>query len=197
MAQRGPSRGTGKRVSGSVITGLLLVPATAIAAVAIVGATTRPSAAEALEETTTTTEEIAEETTTTTIVDIEGLSDEEALREACTESAEELLEREFDESISDVETAALDALRQICEEHGLPIAGPPEPEAIVQVITVKETPQDAVAVDVVASDDHDDDDYDDHDDHDDDEEGDDDHDDEDEEDDDDHHEDEEDKKDED
>jgi hypothetical protein len=147
-----------------VITGLLLVPATAIAAVAIVGATTRPPAAEAFEETTSTTQEIEEATTTTTIIDVEGLSDEEALREACTESAEGLLERELDESITDIETAALDALRQICEEHGMPIAGQPEPEAIVQVITVRENPQNDVAIDVVEADGHDDDDdYDDHD----------------------------------
>jgi len=166
-----------------VITGLLLVPATAIAAVAIVGATSRPPAAEAFEETTSTTQEIEAETTTTTTtttttnVDVEGLSGEEALREACTESAEGLLERELDESISDIETAALDALRQICDEHGMPIAGQPEPEAIVQVITVNETPQNDVATDVVETDgydddddyDHDDDDdYDDHDDDDDD-----------------------------
>jgi hypothetical protein len=140
MSERGPSSGRGTRVSGSVIAGLLLVPATAIAAVAIVGATTRPPAAEAIEEVTETTEAIEDTTTTSTLVDVESLSDAEALAKACTESAEDLIERELDESIDDLEMAALDALRQICDEHGMTIAGPPEPEPIVQVVTVREAP---------------------------------------------------------
>jgi hypothetical protein len=140
MSERGPTSGKGARVSGSVIAGLLLVPATAIAAVAIVGATVRPPTAEAIEGVTETTEAIKDTTTTTTLVDVEGLSDAEALEKACTESAERLIEQELDESIDDLEMAALDALRQICDEHGLTIAGPPEPEPIVQVVTVKQDP---------------------------------------------------------
>jgi hypothetical protein len=140
MSERGPTSGKGARVSGSVIAGLLLVPATAIAAVAIVGATVRPPTAEAIEGVTETTEAIEDTTTTTTLVDVEGLSDAEALEKACTESAERLIEQELDESIDDLEMAALDALRQICDEHGLTVAGPPEPEPIVQVVTVKQDP---------------------------------------------------------
>jgi hypothetical protein len=147
-----------------VIAGLLLVPATAIAAVAIVGATARPPAAEAAQESTTTTEQTAEETTTTTLVDIDSLTDAEALEQACTTSAVQLIEREMDETISDLETAALDALRTICDEHGIPIAGPPQPEPIVRVVTVKQAPQDTTSQDAVSNDEyagHDDDDYDD------------------------------------
>ena len=190
MSERGPSKGRGTRVSGSVIAGLLLVPLTAVAAVAIVGATSRPPAAEAAEDLTTTTEVAELESTTTTLVDLESLTDAEALEQACTTSAQHLIEREMDESISDLETAALDALRTICDEHGIPIAGPPEPEAIVRVVTVKQAPQDdqsAVQGADEYNDDHDDDDHDD--DHDDDD-HDDDHDDDD-------HEDEEDEEDED
>jgi len=179
MTQRRPSRGGGTRVSGSVIAGLLLVPATAIAAVAIVGATARPPSAEALEETTSTTQQDTEETTTT-LVDVEGLSDEDALEEACTGSAQELLERELDESIDEIEIAALDALRQICEEHGMPIAGPPVPESIVRVISVTDDSDEYSDDDEYDRDDEHDDDHDeDDDDHDDDDDDDEDHDDED------------------
>lgn len=140
MSERGPSSARGTRVSGSVIAGLLLVPVTAIAAVAIVGATARPPAAEAIEEVTETTEAIEDTTTTSVLVDVDSLSDADALAKACTESAEDLIEQERDESIDELEMAALDALRQICDEHGLMIAGPPEPEPIVQVVTVRQAP---------------------------------------------------------
>jgi hypothetical protein len=155
-----------------VIAGLLLVPATAIAAVAIVGATARPPAAEAIEEATETTEAVVDTTTTSTLVDVDGLSDAEALAKACTESAEYLIERELDESIDELEMAALDALRQICDEHGMTIAGPPEPEPIVQVVTVREAPAPSTtaAPDASGEDDHseyddDDEDHEDHEDH--------------------------------
>ncbi|MCL1601073.1 MAG: hypothetical protein M3112_06010, partial [Actinomycetia bacterium] len=170
MSERGPSKGRGTRVSGSVIAGLLLVPATAIAAVAIVGATARPPAAEAIEEVTTTTEAIDEPTTTSTTTDVSGLTDAEALEKACTESAQELLERELDDSIDELETAALDALRQICDENGMTIAGPPEPAPIVTVVTVEDTSTTSTtdASDTYVDGDDDDDDRYDDDDHDDD-----------------------------
>ncbi len=174
MSERGPSSGRGTRVSGSVITGLLLVPATAIAAVAIVGATARPPAAEAIEEVTEITKAVEETTTTSTLVDIDGLSDAEALEKACTESAEHLIERESDESIDELEMAALDALRQICDEHGMTIAGPPEPEAIVKVVTVRTAPA-TTTTDAPDNFDDDDDEYEEHDDDDDDHHEDDDH----------------------
>ena len=166
MSERGPSKGRGTRVSGSVIAGLLLVPATAIAAVAIVGATARPPAAEAIDEVTETTAAIEDTTTTSTLVDVGGLADAEALEKACTESAEYLIEQELEESLDELEVAALDALRQICDEHGMTIAGPPEPEPIVQVVTVVDAPSTTTTdtSDAVASDDYDDDDeYEDHD----------------------------------
>jgi hypothetical protein len=170
MSERGNSSGRGTRVSGSVITGLLLVPATAIAAVAIVGATTRPPAAEAVDlvaEITTTTEQIEEGTTTsTTVADhLDELSNEEALRTACTSGAEALIESETEESIGDLESAALDALRQICDEHGMTIAGPPEPEPIVRVVTVRAS-ENTTSNAAETSADPDDDEYDDHDDED-------------------------------
>jgi hypothetical protein len=159
MSERRPSSGRGTRVSGSVIAGLLLVPATALAAVAIVGATTRPPAAEAIEGVTETTVVIEDSTTTSTVIDVEGLTDAEALEKACTESAEHLIAQELDESIDELEMAALDALRQICDEHGMTIAGPPEPEPIVQVVTVQQAPQTTTTdtSDAYVDEDHDDD----------------------------------------
>jgi hypothetical protein len=136
MARPEQKKAKTNRVTGSVIAGLLLVPATAIAAVAIVGATAQPPAAEAFDESlvSTTTEAVADSTTTTSLV--AGMSEAEAVEQACTVSAMELINREVDETLTDLEAAALDALRQICEEHGMPIAGPPVPEAVVRVVKV-------------------------------------------------------------
>ena len=107
MARREQNKARANRVTGSVIAGLLLVPATAIAAVAIVGATARPPAAEALDEfLTTTTSEVVESTTTTTVET--GLSDAQTISQACTVSATELINREVDETLTGLEAAALE-----------------------------------------------------------------------------------------
>lgn len=146
MARREQNKAKANRVTGSVIAGLLLVPATAIAAVAIVGATAQPPAAEALDESleSTTTLEVVDSTTTTSVVP--GMSEDEMVEQACTVSAMELVNREVDETLTGLESAALDALRQICEEHGMPLAGPPVPEAVVRVVKVAAPAQTATTV---------------------------------------------------
>ncbi len=149
----------GLGISGAVLTGLLLVPATAIAAVAIV-ATTRPPAVLAEEITTTTSTTTTAIDTTTTTVD-----GGEAIDEACTDGAEDLIEKEQDQSISEIEAAALDALREVCAANGMTVAGPPVPDDVVRVVTRTSSgssPGTTIADDEYE--DHDDDDYGDHDD---------------------------------
>lgn len=134
---RGTKR-SGPGLTGAIVVGLLLVPATAIAALAIVGSVARPPAAEAAIEFETTSTTTAPDTTvitTAAVVDDER-TDEEAIRDACTTEAQELVEKESDGTITEVEAAAFDALREICEAHEMPIAGPPAPEPIVQIVTV-------------------------------------------------------------
>ncbi len=161
--------GSGKRLTGSIIAGLLIVPITAAAAVALVGALSQP------------------ETTAHQAVDPIVLSDADPVvltdaavdanvtASACGSDAMVLIERERDGSITDLEAAALDALRQICDEAGFSIAGPPVPAPIVDVVTVTQQ-QPPVAAPAgqydddhdYDDDDHDDDDHDDDDDHEDD-----------------------------
>lgn len=132
------------KLTGAIIAGLLIVPATAITALAIVGSVSRAPAAQAATGTTTTTMAVAETTAATSTTEpVDKLSDDEALVEACTSEADDLLEKELDQSINGVEAAALDALREICAANGMPIAGPPAPAPIVQVVTVSGSPTSA------------------------------------------------------
>ncbi|MEN8235563.1 MAG: hypothetical protein ABFR89_11665 [Actinomycetota bacterium] len=168
------SQGTkrsGSRLTGAIAAGLLLVPATAIAALAIVGSVSRPPAAVAATDLSTTSTTGAPETslTTSTTVTDDERTDEEAIQDACTLDAQELLEKELDASITEVEAAALDALREICEAHDLPIAGPPVPEPIVQVVSVRGPSSSSIAADDQGDDDATYDDEDDDEDHEDDE----------------------------
>ena len=160
------SKGSGSRLTASIIAGLVLVPLSAIAAVALVGAMGEAPAEETFDATSTTL------VTTTTMVEtaaVEAANDdgtgEDATRQACTSDADLLIERELDGSITDLEAAALDALRQICEDADMPIAGPPVPAPIVKTVTVSKTqPTTTVPSDSSYDDDHDDDYDDDHDD---------------------------------
>ena len=166
------SKGSGSRLTASIIAGLVLVPVSAIAAVALVGAMGEAPAAETFDATATSSA-----TTTTMVVEAVEAStdddlDEDATRQACTIDAELLIERELDGSITDLEAAALDALRQICEDADMPIAGPPVPAPIVRTVTVSEnqtttTVPSGTSYDDDHGNDHDeDDDYDENDDHD-------------------------------
>jgi len=130
---RGTGGGSGVKLTGSVIAGLLLVPASAIAAVAIVTATSGTPAAEAMDETTTT---VAQLTTTTVVEALDVLDDSGKIEDACTVDAQKLIEHELDGSITDLQAAALDALREVCDQNGMPIAGPPAPEPVTRVVTV-------------------------------------------------------------
>lgn len=130
MAQGG-TRKTSARLTASVVAGLLLVPASAIAAVAIVGATRSPSPGMEAASTTTVSN-VNALAVPASLADIDVSDDH--IDEACGTDAGALVAFEQDGSISDIQAAALDALREICSDHGRPIAAAPAPAPVVRVV---------------------------------------------------------------
>jgi hypothetical protein len=166
----------------SLILGLLLIPLSAVAATALIsnddGETGEDDAAvvvvEVPETTVPTTEAVTAETVFVTEPPTATRADLEA---ACGPEGLELVERELDGTITDLEQAALDSLRQICAEEGLELAGPPAPPPVVRTVKVVDTSVtsatgDTLPDDEAVSDDDGqyDDDHDEEDDHDEDEE---------------------------
>lgn len=176
----------------SLILGLLLIPLSAVAATALMsndgetdGDDVGAIVVEVPETTVATTEAAVAETVFVTEPPTATRADLEA---ACGPEGLELVEREAEGTITDLEQAALDALRQICAGEGLEVPGPPAPPPVVRTVKVVDsssaTPTgDTLPDDESVSDDDDqyDDDHDEDDDHD-DEDEDDDHDEEDDED---------------
>jgi hypothetical protein len=157
---RGGAKKTGTKLSTSLIVGLLLVPLSAVAAVALVN----PESSSATQDASATTTTVAVETTTTmaetttTTAEITGADD---LALACGEQGQELVDKEADDSITPLEQAALDSLRAICSEEGMELSGPPAPEPVVQTETVVAGPPPATTTTEVGTsdDDHGDDQY--------------------------------------
>jgi len=124
----------------SFIIGLLLVPASAVAANLLITSTPVESAVERyqpfqehywvdLNAQNAAAEELAAPTATPPVTD-------EDLALACGPEGLALVDKEAAEAISDLERAALAALRPICEEAGMPLPGQPEPPPIIQTVTV-------------------------------------------------------------
>jgi len=131
----------GSKFSTSLVIGLLLVPLSAVAAVALVN----PDAAAEPEEVVAA--EIVLETTTTTTVEAEAedivvaeIASGDDLAAACGEQGLSLVMKEAEATITPLEQAALDSLRAICLSEGLELPGPPAPDAVVQTVTVVAAP---------------------------------------------------------
>lgn len=127
------AKGDGKRFSTSLIIGLLLVPLSAVAAVALVN----PDATAESGETVAT--EVVATTTTSQAIDeyeIPEIASAGDLELACGDEGMELVLKEGEGTITALEQAALDSLRAICEAEGLVLPGPPAPEAVVETVTV-------------------------------------------------------------
>ena len=139
-------RGT-NRFTISLIAGLLLIPISAVAAVALISQEEDPTATQDVTiGVTSPMPEAAIEVVTTTIA-APAVSETMVVTEsptatsadvaiACGDEGMQLVEREADGSIDELGQAALDALRQICEEEGIPLPGPPEPAPVVRTVTV-------------------------------------------------------------
>ena len=116
----------------SLILGLLLIPVSAVAALALVDRTVTDddalaaASAEPLSAVTTVVAANAAAEPTT----------EADLAMACGDEGWALVEKEIDGTINGLEQAALDALRGICESAGMPLAGPPAPAPIVRTVQV-------------------------------------------------------------
>jgi hypothetical protein len=130
----------GFKFSTSLIIGLLLVPLSAVAAVALVSPDTSTEDTVAAVETT-----LAEAaTTTSTTVAQEIVAPEIAtsadLEAACGDDGMALVTKEADATITPLEQAALDSLRAICAGEGMELPGKPAPDAIVQTVAVAAAP---------------------------------------------------------
>jgi len=130
------TKGGASRFSTSLIIGLLLVPLSAVAAVALVTPDTSAAA-----ETAAVAETTLPESTTTSTLSVEPtvapeIASADDLAAACGDQGMSLVAKEADASISPLEQAALDSLRAICETEGMALPGKPAPEAIVQTMTV-------------------------------------------------------------
>lgn len=172
MSDQTRQKRSGRSLTGAVIAGVLMVPITAIAAVALVQAVSTPAAGSDTEFAASTTATSIAPTTTTTesVLDVvaqEPAMDPASIDEACTAGAEALLAKEADASLSDIETAALAALREICEEHDMALPAPVGTE-VVRVVTVPAptptttAPSNDHADDQYEDDNYDDDEYEDH-----------------------------------
>ncbi len=167
----------------SLILGLLLIPLSAVAAAAVIS-NDGDSGADAVEPVVVVAE-VPDTTVTTTLPDpVETVIVTEAptftredLETACGDQGWELVEQEVEGTISELEQAALDSLRQICADEGLDLPGPPAPPAVIRTVSVVD-PSDSATTTTVTSatmaddsgssvgydDDHDDEDEDGHDD---------------------------------
>lgn len=163
MTDRARNRGA-KTLSASVIIGTLLVPVSAAAAFWLTDPGSGDDSATAATERTTTTVVSPETTHATTVALSEDALRRGDLEQACGPAGMKLVALEEDGSITDVQQAALDALRDICEQEELPLPGRSQPEPIVQTVVVTETAPSPPTTMPHVDDDHDDDGWDDHDD---------------------------------
>ncbi|MBA2337825.1 MAG: hypothetical protein H0V96_08735 [Acidimicrobiia bacterium] len=107
-----------------LIGGVLVIPALALASSTILGTNTIEAEATAATVAPAAVEVPA--TTTTAVTATAG-----DIRRACGRDGATLVAAESDGSITDIQQAALDALRPICKREGRPLAGPPTPEPVV------------------------------------------------------------------
>jgi hypothetical protein len=130
---RGNSSGSAKnKLTLSMIVGTLLVPVSAVAAIWL---SDPGQVAEAETPTTTTTPAVANTAQPAPAFDNVRASEAD-LRAACGYVGMTLVDAERNGTISDVQQAALDALRDICDEQGLSLPPPPTPDP--QTVVVQE-----------------------------------------------------------
>jgi hypothetical protein len=156
----GREQTSGKRrqsLSVSVVLGILLVPLAAFAASVLVDS-------EESSEMSSTTVPAAVATTQPDAILAPGRASADDLGAACGDAGLVLVNAEADGSISELQQAALDGLREVCDQQGMPLPGKPGPEPIVQTVVVADDASSnaaaqASAVFEVEDDDHEDDDH--------------------------------------
>lgn len=129
-------RGSGSKrtVSISVILGTLLVPLSAVAAMVL----TDPSdpAPQSAPELTSTTQAATTSSAASEVAFDVPVATQADLEMACGPAGMELVAFEVDGTITEIQQAALDALRAICEQEGTPLPGKPQPSPIVETVVV-------------------------------------------------------------
>lgn len=122
-----------RRIALSVLSGVLLIPLSALAAVALVPRHSDPvsSTGDTVASSTTSTTAGAEQ-----VVLAPPAASATDLEAACGQEGMTLVDAEKKGTITDLQKAALDALRQVCEGAGTPLPGPPAPPPIVQTVKV-------------------------------------------------------------
>ena len=140
----------------SLILGLLLIPLSAVAATALISSDGESEADDAgvivveVPETTVPTTEVLE--AETVFVTEPPTATSADLGAACGPEGRELVEREAEGTITDLEQAALDALRQICAGEGLELPGPPAPPPVVRTVSVVDSSSSATTDDTLPDD---------------------------------------------
>jgi hypothetical protein len=130
---RGTSRAAKNTLSLSMILGTVLVPLSAVAAIWL----SDPGQVAEAETTPSTTTPVATTVQQTAVFDTAGATEAD-LKAACGYVGMTLVDAERNGTISDVQQAALDALRDICDEQGLSLPAAPTPEAQVQTVVVQD-----------------------------------------------------------
>jgi hypothetical protein len=113
-----------RKLPVSVAIGTLLVPLSAVAAIWLTGPD-EPADAAVVATTTTTS---------TTVASIDSAARD--IQSACGPEGLELVFLESDNSITDVQQAALDSLREICDQVGRPLPPAPTPDPITKTVIV-------------------------------------------------------------
>ena len=153
MTTRTNSKLARRSLSLSVIIGTLLIPLSALAAIWLTDPGEEGAAA-----TSTTTTAAATPVTGETVFAAVG-ADEDDLEAACGRAGMKLVKLERKDKISDVQQAALDALRDICTQEGMPLPEAPVPDPIVETVVVTGSSQSSTSTSTsVAGSSHDDDD---------------------------------------
>ena len=142
MVTQNSSPRSKKSVSLSVMLGTLLVPLSAYAASSLVETS---GVAESVTAPETPVVVSAANTAPSTGTDLET---------ACGEAGLAMVAAETDGTISQLQQAALDALRGICAEQGMPLPAPPAPQPVATQATPP-PPAPTGEQGVVASEDHD------------------------------------------
>lgn len=116
----------------SIIAGAVLVPLSAVAAIALAKA--EPSSVDPAPE-----QQQVEWQQVASVVFSDHQATPEDLANACGPAGLELVAAETDGTISDIQQAALDALRDICEGQGMALPGKPAPDPIIKTVIVQDT----------------------------------------------------------
>lgn len=127
---------TGRFTKGSLtvsmIVGTLLVPLTALAAIWLTGPN---DGGEEDAAAVTTTSAVPVSSVPTAPQTTVGVTPADLLA-ACGPDGQQLVNLEVDGTISDVQQAALDALRDLCDQQGLPLPAKPGSEPVVRTVIV-------------------------------------------------------------